>query len=401
MRVKFVDLSAQNREINERVAADLEQIHAQTAYIGGDHVDHFEREFAGFLGTKRVVGVANGTDALRMALLAVGVKGGDEVITVPMTFIATAAAIVQAGGRPMFVDIDPETGNMSIRALRKFLQIRSGNGGNRVRAIVPVHLYGLPAPMNEIKEIADEFDLKIVEDACQAHGARIKTPAGWKQAGTIGDVGCFSFYPGKNLGAWGDGGAVATDNEEYAQKISSLSNHGRLSHYAHEVCGFNSRLDAIQAAVLRAKLERLKGWNDRRRAIAANYRELLASIDARPIAEPEGLESCYHLFVIRSARRDLIRNALIKNEIECGIHYPVPLHLQPALSHLGYRSGDFPASESLADTVLSLPMHPHLTIAEAARTVATVAEALREVSTTTTFAGELRVPATSRAISPL
>ncbi len=401
MRVKFVDLGAQTREISERVGAELEQIHAQTAYIGGEHVEGFEREFADFLGVKRVVGVANGTDALRMALMAVGVEPGDEVVTVPMTFIATAAAIVQAGGRPMFVDIDPETGNMSIPALRKFLQIRSRNGRNMVRAIVPVHLYGLPAPMNEIKEIAEEFDLKIVEDACQAHGARIKTSSGWKQAGTIGDVGCFSFYPGKNLGAWGDGGAIATNNEEVAHRISSLGNHGRLSHYAHEVCGFNSRLDSIQAAVLRAKLERLKGWNDRRRAIAATYRQLLATVDVRPIAEPEGMESCYHLFVIRSSKRDLIRTALMKNEIECGIHYPVPLHLQPALSHLGYRSGDFPASESLADSVLSLPMHPHLTIAEAAKTVATVAEALREVSSTKTFAGELRVPATSRANSPL
>jgi dTDP-4-amino-4,6-dideoxygalactose transaminase len=384
----------------ERVTAEIEQIHAHTAYIGGEHVERFEHEFADFLGSKRVVGVANGTDALRMALMAVGIQPGDNVVTVPMTFIATGAAIVQAGGRPMFVDIDPETGNISIPELRKFLESKTRHGYCSIRAVVPVHLYGLPAPMNEIKELASEFKFKIIEDACQAHGARIATPAGWKRAGTIGDVGCFSFYPGKNLGAWGDGGAIATDNDEIAHRISSLANHGRLSHYAHEICGFNSRLDSIQAAVLRAKLARLQDWNDRRRTNAATYRELLAPLDVRPIAEPEGMESCYHLFIIRSAKRDLIRTELMKNEIECGIHYPVPLHLQPALGYLGYRPGDFPASEALADSVLSLPMHPHLTVPEIARTVAVVAAALRDVSEPVASV-ETRASFVSRANSPL
>src|SRR5258708_4599447 len=227
MRVRFVDLGAQTSEIRERVEAEIDQIHAHNAYIGGEHVERFEREFAGFLGSKKVVGVANGTDALRMALMAVGIKPGDNVVTVPMTFIATGAAIVQAGAQPMFVDIDPETGNISIPALRHFLESKTRHGHCAIRAIVPVHLYGLPAPMNEIKQLAGEFNLKIIEDACQAHGARINTPDGWKRAGTIGDVGCFSFYPGKNLGAWGDGGAIATDNEEIAHRISSLSNPGR------------------------------------------------------------------------------------------------------------------------------------------------------------------------------
>jgi dTDP-4-amino-4,6-dideoxygalactose transaminase len=376
MKIKFVDLAAQNLEIEERVRFELELIHSATSYVGGSQVESFEREFAEFLGVRRVVGVANGTDALRIALLALGIGPGDEVITVPMTFIATAAAIVQTGARPRFVDIDSDTGNLSLRALRSFLESCPRDQRSAIRAIVPVHLYGMPAPIAELKEIANEFNLKIVEDACQAHGARIRTANGLAMAGTLGDAGCFSFYPAKNLGAWGDGGAVATNDEEVAQRVSLLGNHGRLSHYAHEICGYNSRLDSIQAAVLRAKLEKLGEWNERRRVIAAAYRELLATVDVRPILEPEGIESCYHLFVIRTARRDAVRNALIQNDVECGIHYPVPLHLQPALAYLGYRPGDFPASEALADTTLSLPMHPHLNGQEILRTVETVAAAL-------------------------
>jgi dTDP-4-amino-4,6-dideoxygalactose transaminase len=351
-------------------------IHSSTGYVGGDQVEAFEREFAEFLGVKRVIGVANGTDALRLALLALGIGPGDEVITVPMTFIATAASIVQTGARPRFVDIDPDSGNMSPRALRGLLESLPRNERRAVRAIVPVHLYGLPAPMVELKEIAAEFDLKVVEDACQAHGARVRTADGMAMAGTIGDAGCFSFYPSKNLGAWGDGGAVATNDDEVARRVAILANHGRLSHFAHEICGYNSRLDSIQAAVLRAKLEKLAEWNERRRVIALAYRELLAALDVQPIIEPEGTQSCFHLFVIRSTRRDAIRNALLQNDIQCGIHYPVPLHLQPALSYLGYRSGDFPSSEALADSTLSLPMHPHLNGLETLRTVETVATAL-------------------------
>ncbi len=376
MKVKFVDLAAQNLEINQRVASELDLLHSKTAYVGGEQVECFEREFGEFLNVKRVIGVANGTDALRVALLALGIGPGDEVITVPMTFIATAAAIVQTGARPSFVDIDPETGNMSAPLLRSFLESRPASERSAIRALVPVHLYGLPAPIVELKEIAAEFNLKIVEDACQAHGARVRTAGGMAMAGTLGDAGCFSFYPGKNLGAWGDGGAVVTNDDEIARRVSLLSNHGRLSHYAHEICGYNSRLDSIQAAVLRAKLEKLAEWNERRRVVASAYRELLAPLDVRPILEPDGVESCFHLFVVRSVRRDAIRNALLQNDIECGIHYPVPLHLQPALAYLGYRSGDFPASEALADTTLSLPMHPHLNGQEILRTVETVSSAL-------------------------
>jgi dTDP-4-amino-4,6-dideoxygalactose transaminase len=386
MRIKFIDLAAQNQEIAERVGYELEQIHSSAVYVGGAQVEKFEQEFADYLGVKRVVGLANGTDALRLSLLALGIGPGDEVVTVPMTFIATAAVIVQTGARPVFVDIDPDTCNISVPALRRLLESDARKGRKTIKAIMPVHLYGLPAPMAEVKALADEFDLKIVEDACQAHGARLQMHDRQVRAGTVGDVGCFSFYPGKNLGAWGDGGAIATNNEELAQRISLLSNHGRLSHYAHEVCGYNSRLDSMQAAVLRAKLEKLDEWNGRRRAIASAYREMLAPLDLRPVAAPAGMESCYHLFVIRSLRRDAIRNALTENEIGCGIHYPVPLHLQPALSSMRHRPGDFPNSEELANTVLSLPMHPTMTGAEVARTVQVVTEALTADSKT--FVGE-------------
>jgi dTDP-4-amino-4,6-dideoxygalactose transaminase len=378
MRIAFIDLAAQNREIAERMKHELEQIHSNTSYVGGEQVEKFEREFARFLGVKRVVGLANGTDALRLSLLALGIGRGDEVITVPMTFIATAAAIVQTGAKPVFVDIDPDTCNISVPGLQRMLKACSPVKRKAIKAIVPVHLYGLPAAMADLKDVADEFGLKIVEDACQAHGARVRMRDGWARAGTIGNAGCFSFYPGKNLGAWGDGGAVATDDEELAQRISLLGNHGRLSHYAHELCGYNSRLDSIQAAVVGAKLEKLDDWNSRRRSIAAAYREMLEPLGVRPIQEPDGFESCFHLFVIRSARRDAVRSELIRNDIGCGIHYPLPLHLQPAMSYLGYGIGDFPHSEELADTVVSLPMHPTLTGSEIVRTVEIVREALAD-----------------------
>ena len=399
MKVKFVDLAAQNLEISERVAVEMDRIHTNTSYVGGDQVESFQREFAKFLKVKHVIGVANGTDALRIALLALGIGAGDEVITVPMTFIATAASIVQTGARPRFVDIDPETGNISVPALRAFLESLSKSERRAIRAIVPVHLYGLPAAIVELKEIAAEFNLKVVEDACQAHGARVRIGRQMAMAGTLGDAGCFSFYPGKNLGAWGDAGAVVTNDDELAHRVTSLSNHGRLSHYAHEICGYNSRLDSIQAAVLRAKLEHLAEWNERRRVIASAYRELLAPLDARPILEPDGYESCFHLFVIRSAKRDALRNALLQAEIECGIHYPVPLHLQPALQYLGYRSGDFPASEALADATLSLPMHPHLDGQEILRTVETLAATLTPADQARTAHGPIISRSTQAASS--
>jgi dTDP-4-amino-4,6-dideoxygalactose transaminase len=240
-----------------------------------------------------------------------------------------------------------------------------------------VHLYGLPAAMEPLLEIARHRNLLVIEDACQAHGAQVHVDGEWKRAGAVGTIGCFSFYPGKNLGGWGEAGAVVTDDPAIAERVSILRDHGRVSHYLHSESGYNARMDTVQAAVLLAKLEHLEQWNERRRVLARRYCEFLRGCDVQTPVEPEGAQSCYHLFVIRSPRRDVIRRELMQADIGCGIHYPVPLHLQPACGHLGYRSGDFPMSEHLADTVLSLPMHPHLTEREVGIVADTVAKALR------------------------
>jgi dTDP-4-amino-4,6-dideoxygalactose transaminase len=384
-QVKFVDLAAQNAEIHGEVEQSFAQVHAATAYIGGPAVKQFEQEFAAFLGVRHVIGVGSGTDALRLALLACGIGPDDEVLTTPMTFIATVEAIVQVGARPVFADVDAETGNLSVDALREYLQAGRYATANGPKAILPVHLYGTPAAMGPMRELASQYGLKLIEDACQAHGARVALDRRWLPAGTIGAAGCFSFYPGKNLGAWGEAGAVATNDDEVAEHIALLRDHGRISHYAHQDCGYNARLDTLQAAVLIAKLKRLEDWNERRREIAEWYRELLAGSPLWLPTEPDNVESCYHLFVVRSERRDALRSALLANGIECGIHYPVPLHLQPACRTLGYRVGDFPESERVADTVLSLPMHPHLKKSELVQVASVVLHVLHDHGL---FAGE-------------
>jgi dTDP-4-amino-4,6-dideoxygalactose transaminase len=376
MPIKFVDLASQDREIREPVAAQFAAIALNAAYVAGPQVAAFEAEFAEYLGVRHVVAVSSGTDALRLALLALEVGPGDEVITTPMTFIATVEAIVQTGARPVFVDVDQDSCNLSVRALASFLQRRRLARPGAARVVLPVHLYGLPAALPPMLDLARSFGLEVLEDACQAHGARLLTQAGWKRAGTIGAAGCFSFYPGKNLGAWGEGGAVSTDDDGIARRVANLRDHGRDSHYSHTTLGYNARLDTMQAAVLRAKLERLESWNQRRREIAARYREMLAQCDLILPREFEGFESCFHLFVIRSQRRDAIRKRLIEAGIECSIHYPLALHLQPACQFLGYKAGDFPVSEEIARTALSLPMHPHLTDSE----VEQVAETISKVS---------------------
>ncbi len=397
--IKFVDLAAQNAEVRDDIERELAEIHVRCAYIGGAVVEAFEREFADFLGARHAIGVGSGTDALRLALIAAGIGAGDQVITTPMTFIATAAAIQQTGARPVFVEVDPETGNLSPRGLRRYLERRTNGTARLPRAIVPVHLYGLPAAMEEIAAIAQEFRLKVIEDACQAHGARWRGPNGAAvMAGTRGLAGCFSFYPGKNLGAWGEAGAIVTDDDQLASRVRLLRDHGRISHYAHQEFGYNARLDAIQAVVLRAKLKRLGEWNERRRKVARLYRKLLDSTSLTLPAEPDGMVSANHLFVVRTPARDLIREALIGNEIQCGIHYPVPLHLQPACRELGHSPGDFPVSETMADTVLSLPMHPHLTDTEVGRVAQVVRDALggyREL-----LAGGLKRMATLSPLPP-
>jgi dTDP-4-amino-4,6-dideoxygalactose transaminase len=376
--IKFVDLAAQNAEIHDDVEGRLTEIHAHTSYIGGPAVKQFEDEFAAYLGVPHVVGVSSGTDALRLVLLALGIGPGDEVITTPMTFIATVEAIMQVGARPVFVDVEPQNCNLSVAALRDYLETGRFASRNGPKAIIPVHLYGTPAALGPMRELAHEFGVHIVEDACQAHGARVAIDRRWLRAGTIGAAGCFSFYPGKNLGAWGEAGAIATNDDALAEHVTMLRDHGRISHYSHQEYGYNARLDALQAAVLSAKLKRLEDWNARRRELADRYRGLLGSVPL-PLwlpNEPDEVESVYHLFVVRSPRRDALRSALLAEQIECGIHYPVPLHVQPACRALGYRLGDFPESERVADSVLSLPMHPHLTEIEQQRIADVVTRAL-------------------------
>jgi dTDP-4-amino-4,6-dideoxygalactose transaminase len=385
-QVKFVDLAAQNLEIRDDVEREFELIHEQTAYVGGAAVKRFEEEFAAFLGVRHVIGVSSGTDALRLSLLALGVGPDDEVITTPFTFIATVAAIVQTGARPVFVDIDPATCNLSVAATQRYLESGLFRPAQRAKVILPVHLYGLPAAMGPLCELAARYGLKIVEDACQAHGANLAMDGRRVRAGSTGAVGCFSFYPGKNLGAWGEAGAIATNLDEVAEAVALFRDHGRISHYAHQGYGYNARLDTLQPAVLSAKLKRLEDWNQRRREAAALYRELLADSGVQLPAQPDGYDPCYHLFVIRSERRDAIRSALLANQIDCGIHYPVPLHLQPACNALGYRRGDFPESERVADNVLSLPMHPHLTRSELIWVASVVRDAVK--SDRGMFAGE-------------
>jgi dTDP-4-amino-4,6-dideoxygalactose transaminase len=322
-----------------------------TAFAGGPFVAQFEKEFAAFCGTKYAVGVGSGTDALWLSLLAMGVGRGDEVITVPDTFIATAEAISFCGAKPVFIDIEESTYNMNHSLLEASITPKT-------KVIIPVHLFGQTADMNPIIEIAGRHGLSVIEDACQAHGAEYKG----KKAGSTGNTGCFSFYPGKNLGAYGEAGAVVTNSEELAEKIRILRDHGQAKKYYHDMVGWNARMDGFQGAVLSVKLKHLEAWNEARRQNARFYKELLKGISG--IITPEEAEYAkhvYHIFAVRGENRDSIINALAKQDIACGIHYPIPLHLQEAYRFLGYKKGDFSVAEKCAEEFLSLPMFPELT----------------------------------------
>jgi dTDP-4-amino-4,6-dideoxygalactose transaminase len=351
MQVPFLDLKVQYRQIEAELRPVLEDIMASGAFIGGPQVADFENEFAAFCGTRHCVGLSSGTDALRFALMAAGVGPGDEVITVPNTFIATTEAISQAGATPLFVDIDPDTCCVDVKQIQHRIT-------SKTRAVVPVHLYGQAADMDPILEIARKHRLAVIEDACQAHGALYKG----RLAGSMGLAGCFSFYPGKNLGAFGDAGAVVTDDETLAQTIRMLREHGQSRKYYHDMEGFTGRLDAIQAAVLRLKLKRLAGWNDARRANAAFYAKLLKDVPGvTPIQEADFAQSVYHLYVIQVDDRDGLQAFLAEKGVGTGLHYPLPLHLQKAYSPMGFKKGDFPVSERTAERLLSLPMYAELT----------------------------------------
>ena len=347
MRIPYFDLKAQYEGLREEIAAALDRVCRNASFILGEEVAKFEEEFAAFCEAKHCIALNSGTSALHLALLALGVKPGDEVITTPNTFMATAEAISYAGARPVFVDIDPASANIDPRRIEPAITART-------KAILPVHLYGRPADLDGIMAIANRHKIPVLEDACQAHGARY----GGKRVGSFGRASAFSFYPGKNLGAYGEGGALITDDDRIAEFARSLRNHGETSRYSHDTIGYNYRMDGFQGAVLRIKLKRLDRWTARRQEISAGYRKELAGTRAVLPRDDAQAESVYHLFVVYVDNRDRIRSALDARGVETAIHYPKPVHLQKAYSRLGHGAGSFPNTERACDRVLSLPLFP-------------------------------------------
>lgn len=351
--IPFIDFSRQNKLLKKKLLRAVAGVIDCQAYILGPDVDTFEREFASYSGVKHAVGVASGYDAILLSLQALGIGNGDEVITVPNTFISTVLPILVVGARPVFVDVERATLSMNIALVEQYITPRT-------KAIIPVHLFGLPVAMDPLIQLAKKHKLVIIEDACQAHGAMYKG----KKAGSIGDVGCFSFYPSKNLGAFGDAGMVTTNRRDIGEKLRILRNIGQKEKNIHNILGMNSRLDTIQAAMLRVKLPYLDTWVQKRRQLAYRYNSLLVGLPVVLPVEPESSKSSFHLYVIRTPDRDELKRYLEDNGVLCGIHYPIPIHLQPCMKELGYKRGDFPVSEQSAREVLSLPFYPELRIEE-------------------------------------
>jgi dTDP-4-amino-4,6-dideoxygalactose transaminase len=347
--IPLVDLKAQYAAIQAEVNRAIQRVLDNTSFILGEEVSVFEEAFASYCETKYAIGTSSGTSALHLALLACGVGPGDEVITTPHTFMATAESIIHTGAKPVFVDIDLDTYNLDPSQIQAVIN-------EKTKAIVPVHLYGTPADMDPILEIASKHGLKVVEDAAQAHGAEYNG----RRTGSVGDVACFSFYPGKNLGAFGDGGCVVTSDKQIADRVRMLRNHGRTDKYRHEMVGYGYRLDALQAAILGVKLLHLEEWTKCRRENAKRYHHFLNGFGPVLPTEPNYARSVYHLYVIRVPERDQLLQYLRSKGISAGIHYPIPLHLQPAFAGLGYKPGAFPSTEKAASEVISLPMYPEL-----------------------------------------
>lgn len=366
--IPFVDLAVQHRALEDEILERIRRVMERTAFILGDEVEELEEAWARTCGTGHCVGVGNGGDALILALRALRVGLGDEVVVPANTFTATAMAVAATGARPVLVDVEEDTFNLDPGHLEWVLS-------GRTAAIVPVHLYGRPAPMDEIRQVARAAGVPVVEDAAQAHGAIYRR----QPTGSLGVMGCFSFYPGKNLGAYGDAGAVTTDDPELARRLRLLRSYGSVEKYRHETTGVNSRLDTLQAAVLLAKLPHLDGWNQARRRAAELYREGLEGRVRTP-EEPaeEGTTHVYHLFVVRTDDPAGLRGHLAERGVRAQHHYPEPVHLQEAFRGLGYRQGDFPVAERLAEEVLSLPMYPELTAAQVERVCDAVAEWVSE-----------------------
>lgn len=359
--IPLVDLKAQYAAIQPDVDSAIRRVVENTSFILGSEVNAFEKAFANVCGVKHCVGVGSGTAALELTLRALGLGPGDEVITVAHTFIATAEAISAVGATPIFIDVDPQTYNMSSSALLQTI-------GERTGAIIPVHIYGQPADMTTITAIAGQHGIPVIEDAAQAHAA---VWAG-RKAGGLGTAACFSFYPGKNLGAYGDAGAVTTDDDAVAEQVRLLRNHGRHDKYLHEIKGFGHRIDALQSAILGAKLPYLEEWTAARRRLAARYHQLLSDLELMlPYVDPQA-EPAWHLYVIRAPLRDELLDYLKKQGIGAGVHYPIPLHLQPAYADLGYAPGSLPVTEAVARSCLSLPLYPEMSDEQQDRVVAAI-----------------------------
>lgn len=388
--IPFLDLVTPHVELEAELTAVFQQVIRSAAFIGGPMVENFEKEFAAFCHTERAVAVNSGTDALRFALMAAGVKSGDVVITVPNTFIATTEAISQAGALPEFVDVDERTYNMDAAKLREYLEtgctvsetgtLISKRSKRPVTAIVPVHLYGQMADMDAILELAEQYRLLVIEDACQAHGAEYfsRKQNRWFQAGSMGRAGAFSFYPGKNLGACGEGGAITTNDSKLADACKMIRDHGQAKKYYHDIEGYNGRLDAIQTGILSVKLKHLPAWNAQRQEKAAEYNRVLAAEkELQTPYEPSWSRAVYHLYVVRTENREGLMAHLAKAGIGTGIHYPIPLHRQRAYESRGYKVGDFPVTEKVAGEIVSLPMFPNLTSEQQGRVATEVARFLQ------------------------
>ena len=370
MTVPFLNLRAAHDPLQAEIMAAIQQVIDSSAFAGGSFVAKFDEEFAAYCHTKFSIGLGHGTEALWLPLLALGVGPGDEVITVPATFMATAEAISYCGAKPVFVDIEDSTYTMNPALLEKAITPRT-------KAIIPVHLFGQVADMDPILEIANRHGIPVIEDACQAHGAEYKG----RRAGSIGIAGAFSFYPGKNLGAMGEAGATTTNDAGLKKKVETLRDHGQAKKYYHSMIGWNARMDGMQGAILSIKLKHLDRGNEGRRANAALYQKLLAG--EKNIIVPQeapGRKHVYHLFAIRTKNRDAVIDALAKRSIHCGIHYPIPVHLQDAYKHLGLGRGSFPVSERCADEFISLPMFPELTSDQVETVVSELKIAVRAIN---------------------
>lgn len=364
MKVKFLDLGAQHAPLQDELQQVFARVLANNSFILGREVEQFETAFASYLGSAHCAAVSSGTAALHLALHALGIGPGDEVITVPNTFIATAEAICAVGARPIFVDVDPVSYTMDPGRIEDVIT-------SRTRALIPVHLFGQPADLDPIMEIADKNGLHVIEDACQAHGALYKG----RKAGSIATMGCFSFYPGKNLGCCGEGGAVVTNDPKLQERVRMLRDHGSARKYEHQYSGYNFRMEGIQGGVLAVKLPHLDGWNDKRIAIAHQYEQLLRGTGVITPATMPFAKHVFHLYVVQTEGRDAVRQALTDRGIDTGMHYPTPLHLTEAFRSLGYRRGSFPVAEAFAERIISLPMFPQLKAEE----VEYVAHNLQEI----------------------